>query len=287
MERPTPPRTVPRHSDNAFDAGRTMASMDFSMLFTDDVAQTSVYADPKHEQRETGYDTVTVHVRILRRMAAPRSALEFQLMKTLKNAVKKLGKGDVGDDAHVHSLKQHLTANGFPINESTTAGAFGSAALLNLRHTFLWLKPAVALDGLDFPEQRIILEPDIRAHFVISRATPNYQRLVDALPEQFVGTHQRLVELVEFMCEQMTASFRESAMSVPPWRQPKSILSKWFIPTAPPETSARSSAHAEVKPQGHNGSSVPIAGEKSVCQEGGHGSVRGGGNNAEAEHVGG
>jgi hypothetical protein len=56
--------------------------------------------------------------------------------------------------------------------------------------------------------------------------------LVDALPSTFVGTHQTLVRLVDFMCEQMNGSFRESGMSVPPWRKNKAILSKWFLPTA-------------------------------------------------------
>ena len=76
------------------------------------------------------------------------------------------------------------------------------------------------------------MEPDIKAHFVISRPTPAYARLVDALPSTFVGTHQTLVRLVDFMCEQMNGSFRESGMSVPPWRKNKAILSKWFLPTA-------------------------------------------------------
>ena len=78
----------------------------------------------------------------------------------------------------------------------------------------------------------LLLEPDIKAHFVISRPTRAYQQLLDALPEHFVGTHKRLVQLVDFLCEQMLVSFRERGMSVPPWRKNKSILSKWFLPTA-------------------------------------------------------
>ena len=104
---------------------------------------------------------------------------------------------------------------------ATTPGAAGHAALLNLRHTFLWLKPASATTpasgarnrdlsnpanaawnptsssssastpapapisssfncrgsgrrSADFEEEEseiLILEPDIKAHFVISRPT--------------------------------------------------------------------------------------------------------------------
>ena len=54
-----------------------------------------------------------------------------------------------------------------------------------------------------------------------------------------MGTHQTLVRLVDFMCEQMNGSFRESGMSVPPWRKNKAILSKWFLPTATSSTTRR------------------------------------------------
>jgi len=149
---------------------------------------------------------------------------------------------------------------------ATTPGAAGQAALLNLRHSFLWLKPSDAStdasqsiltdhdkrpntvnsgsddgdssgDALHHESQQkldadiLVLEPDIKAHFVISRPTARYRRLMDALPVHFVGTHKRLVELVEFVCGQMLVSFRENGLSVPPWRKNKSILSKWPLPT--------------------------------------------------------
>jgi hypothetical protein len=45
---------------------------------------------------------------------------------------------------------------------------------------------------------------------------------------------------VEFVGERMLGSFRESGMSVPPWRKPASILSKWFLPTALKKNAATS-----------------------------------------------
>lgn len=167
---------------------------------------------------------------------------------------------------------------------ATTPGAVGHAALLNLRHSFLWLNvpnadgdgdiktqgahnlpvtasPQLASVGehakpgyqerytpgsavpADLGKQRgafaepavtcvLLMEPDIKAHFVISRPTASYQRLVQSLPKCFVGTHQALVKLVDFMCEQMQFSFAKNEMSVPPWRKNKAILSKWCLPTA-------------------------------------------------------
>ena len=149
---------------------------------------------------------------------------------------------------------------------ATTPGAAGHAALLNLRHSFLWIKTGAdasngSADAMDTPMDKetdesrglpvyasasatpmkpedatstgvLLMEPYLRAHFVISRPTERYERLLDTLPPHFVGSHKRLATLVDFMSEQMLASFKERGMPVPPWRQNKSILSKWFLPTA-------------------------------------------------------
>ena len=161
-------------------------------------------------------------------------------------------------------------AGGFSVGSNafvaTTPGAAGHAALLNLRHSFLWIKTGAdasngSADAMDTPMDKetdesrglpvyasasatpmkpedamstgvLLMEPYLRAHFVISRPTERYERLLDTLPPHFVGSHKRLATLVDFMSEQMLASFKERGMPVPPWRQNKSILSKWFLPTA-------------------------------------------------------
>lgn len=219
--------------------------------------------------------------------------MEHNVAKRFAAACKRVGAGELGDAAHIEALQREFNGlkmdpvHGREVVEktpedlaaeatstsgsdsqafvATTPGAAGHAALLNLRHSFLWLKPSDAatatagaahapllrggvhahdvqrqreqqhsrhLPGRDGHAEILVLEPDIKAHFVISRPTAGYQRLVDALPNHFVGTHKRLVELVDFLCEQMLVSFRENGMSVPPWRKNKSILSKWFLPTA-------------------------------------------------------
>ena len=205
-----------------------------------------------------------------------------------------MGPGEVGDFAHIEAVRcafdklananpddldvplDHLIhgskkkkaeqrrAGGFSVGSNafvaTTPGAAGHAALLNLRHSFLWIKTGqdastdTPMDketdesrGLPVyasasatpmkPEDAtstgvLLMEPYLRAHFVISRPTERYERLLDTLPPHFVGSHKRLAALVDFMSEQMLASFKERGMPVPPWRQNKSILSKWFLPTA-------------------------------------------------------
>ena len=271
----------------------------------------------------------------MRQLSRPSSRVVQAIAKRFQAACAEVGPGEVGDARHIESVRRAFNAYDYdpwgepvrwrpPSPESpravddafigagasgdqafvaTTPGAVGHAALLNLRHSFLWLKvdlegdasvdpsaapgdslhptafaeakaaaaiaeraalshaPVPVAGGADLAARRgaaprgpadvsaarsaaigaesalladtvLVMEPDIKAHFVISRPTPAYARLVDALPSTFVGTHQTLVRLVDFMCEQMNGSFRESGMSVPPWRKNKAILSKWFLPTA-------------------------------------------------------
>ena len=274
--------------------------------------------------------------RIVRQLSRPSSRAVQAIAKRFAAACAEVGPGEVGDAAHIDAVRRAYNAYdydpwGEPVRRrprspessddeygtypetdhvgdqafvATTPGAVGHAALLNLRHSFLWLKvdlegdaaldpsaapgdslhpsgfaeaknvaaiseraalahapvpiarsgaihttahgeetrlrgptalgetSAVDAENLASPSTVLVMEPDIKAHFVISRPTRTYARLVDALPSTFVGTHQTLVRLVDFMCEQMNGSFRESGMSVPPWRKNKAILSKWFLPTA-------------------------------------------------------
>ena len=73
----------------------------------------------------------------------------------------------------------------------------------------------------------------LRAHFAqVSRPTERYQRLWTRSRRTLLARDERLARLVDFMSEQMLASFKERGMPVRPWRQNKSILSKWFLPTA-------------------------------------------------------
>lgn len=249
-------------------------------------------------------------LRILKNLTRPKSAIEYAVYKRFKAACTAVGAGELGDAAYVDAIRSEFNelesdAWGEPQPRrepsrppstvrdmdhkdrafvATTPGAEGHAALLNLRHSFLWIKltdlddttdanatPEGTLHPSAFPalsdapirksditdgDAVLLLEPDIKAHFVISRPTRAYQRLLDALPEHFVGTHRRLVQLVDFLCEQMLVSFRERGMSVPPWRKNKSILSKWFLPTATsrshqaspagsPETRRRAALHKQ------------------------------------------
>lgn len=75
----------------------------------------------------------------------------------------------------------------------------------------------------------IIIEPEFRSHFHIGQeeGNPLYKKVLDEIPDEFVGTAARLHAIVETMSNAMTYAFRTQGMPPPPWRKLKSTLSKW------------------------------------------------------------
>ena len=154
------------------------------------------------------------------------------------------------------------------VRVATSSKFRGACALRNLVHSYVWIDPEYARMGeREYNEeemmtmqgrqhavgsassyssrmsssssslppnelnlQRIIVEADLRSHFVIANATPRYQRLLDELPSEFVGTFSRLLEIIDFMAVKLNSSFAARKMDTPPWRRAKSIASKWSMP---------------------------------------------------------
>ena len=46
------------------------------------------------------------------------------------------------------------------------------------------------------------------------------------LPSVLVGTAAQLTPLVQLLCSEMSLAFEQHGLSLPPWRQSKSLLSK-------------------------------------------------------------
>jgi uncharacterized protein (TIGR01615 family) len=70
------------------------------------------------------------------------------------------------------------------------------------------------------------LQPSFQAQFKISHSTPRYDRLLAMLPSALVTTAAMLGPLVQLLCAEMQLAFEEHGLSLPPWRQAKSVLSK-------------------------------------------------------------
>jgi len=110
-------------------------------------------------------------------------------------------------------------------------GTVGSAtSSYSSQTTTMMMSSSSSLPPNELNLQRVIVEADLRSHFVIANATPQYQRLLDELPSEFVGTFSRLLEIIDFMAVKLNSSFVARQMDTPPWRRAKSIASKWSMP---------------------------------------------------------
>ena len=98
-------------------------------------------------------------------------------------------------------------------------GGAGQDCFHNLHHEFLVVAER---------HQEVIVDCHFKDQFKISQHTQQYQQTLNCLPEVFIGSPLRLAPLVDFMCTELAAAFKEQGVTCPPWRQPRSMISKWL-----------------------------------------------------------
>ena len=76
------------------------------------------------------------------------------------------------------------------------------------------------------PAPRRRLQPHFREQFEISHPTPRYSGLLAMLPQVLVAPPAQLAPLVQLLCAEMSLAFEQHGLSLPPWRESKSLLSK-------------------------------------------------------------
>ena len=204
------------------------------------------------------YANGAVLARFVEPHTLPRSSFEAALLRTvqqLKAAAPAQQPGGV-TTVDAASLAAHLAGAGYAAR--VVAGGRNGSATLSLKHTFV----TVDRDG-DGRLVELIVEPHLRSHFMISRPSPLYSGFIDDLPDEFVGDAERLRALCSFIGDQMGTSFHQNGLTMPPWRNVHSLLSKWNLgqdrsrspelarrgpPPKPPTFARRSSAGAAVAP---------------------------------------
>lgn len=77
-------------------------------------------------------------------------------------------------------------------------------------------------------EVRVIVELNFRAEFEMARASEEYNRLVNRLPEIFVGKVERLQNLIKILCSAAKKCMKEKKMHMGPWRKQKYMQAKWL-----------------------------------------------------------
>ncbi|KAG2534589.1 uncharacterized protein LOC120691316 [Panicum virgatum] len=79
-------------------------------------------------------------------------------------------------------------------------------------------------------EVRLIVEVDFRSQFELARSTKAYRAALQALPPLFVGTLDRLGQIVAVVAESARQSLKKKGLHFPPWRKPEYMRAKWLSP---------------------------------------------------------
>jgi len=241
--------------------------LDFDLLFTDDEKSAAEEEEDGSSSlaENVGFDVGAVVIRCARLMCAPRSEEEHQTLRALKRASRAMGRESFKDDSRAAEVREGgletlalrlkmedpVRFRGLDVAESDSSADVADACK-RLAHSYLWLPPFATERGdcevYASMDERVIIEPNLRSHFVVGRASSTYKRLVDALPECFVGSYAQLTEVVHFVSTHMMASFRESGLDIPPWRRPEALTSKWTLASQQSSLSASSSPGSPMGP---------------------------------------
>lgn len=101
------------------------------------------------------------------------------------------------------------------------------AALLHVANSWhSWSARAAAPDANPHPTLPLPAQPHFREQFEISHPTPRYSGLLSMLPSVLVASAEQITALVQLLCAEMSLAFEHHGLSLPPWRQSKSLLSK-------------------------------------------------------------
>jgi len=247
--------------------------MHFDLLFEcddeDDRKGSGIASDLGGIPKRSSTDTVWMTVRDLRTLCAPRGVEASEALEALRETSRFIGDSRAfKDDSRAEHVRQcglqklesELRAR-YPAmfahvqRSKTSCATRGAESLKQLTHTYLWLPPSgmpnshqMHYRSMMNDDERVIIEPNLRSHFVVGRATDAYKKLVEEVPECFVGSHAQLGEIVSLMCEHMTASFHEVGLDIPPWRQPAALTSKWAVSASSTTASPSSSPVTPLAP---------------------------------------
>ncbi|KAI4342986.1 hypothetical protein MLD38_027542 [Melastoma candidum] len=101
-----------------------------------------------------------------------------------------------------------------------------SSCILSGEHTFL---DVVDNSSSKRGEIRVIVGLNFKAEFEIAKASEDYNRLLQRLPEEvFVGKVERLQGVIKTMCAAAKRCRKEKGMHMGPWRKQRYMQAKWL-----------------------------------------------------------
>lgn len=117
------------------------------------------------------------------------------------------------------SVMKHLRSNGY------------NAALCKSRWDHAGSFPGGDYEYIDVVFEgatRLIVDIDFQSQFEIARPSAQYKHVYQALPSVYVGTTDRLLQILNVMTEAVKRSLKKKGMFLPPWRKPEYVKAKWF-----------------------------------------------------------
>lgn len=179
----------------------------------------------------------------MQKLTRPATKYESQLKADVTYFRRQLLRGG-GSKFCIVELACSLTHLGHDVKVRYAEGG-GPNCFRNLFHEFLLVRGKADSAGTE-----IVVECGFSEHFLIPCATPAYSSFYENLPSVFVGPIQRMAPLVELIVHEMSRSFAEEGITMPPWRASKAIMSKW----APQKATDRLPSEA-ASPRGASGAS--------------------------------
>ena len=75
---------------------------------------------------------------------------------------------------------------------------------------------------------RYFVDLNFTSEFEIARQTSQYERLLSALPNIFIGKNDNLKQIVRVMSDGARRSLKNQGLHLPPWRKNRFMQCKWF-----------------------------------------------------------
>ncbi|KAH7281072.1 hypothetical protein KP509_36G028700 [Ceratopteris richardii] len=78
--------------------------------------------------------------------------------------------------------------------------------------------------------ERLIVDLDFQSQFEIARPTNSYAAALKFLPIVFIGSVNKLQQVLQIMAEAVKMSLKQNSMPLPPWRTFEYMVAKWLSP---------------------------------------------------------
>ncbi|XP_027063929.1 uncharacterized protein [Coffea arabica] len=112
-------------------------------------------------------------------------------------------------------------------------------------HTYLEVVQNTTSKG----EVKVIIELNFKSEFMMARGCEEYNRLLERLPDVYIGKTERLKTLIKILCSASKKCMKENKMHMAPWRKHKYMQAKWLgKPEKQRPTSILPELHMKIRP---------------------------------------